>query len=73
MHRVESLGNVQLDHKRRSEVAMKTSINIPDIHEVVVDATRLDEGTLAAGDDIIHLRAQTKDHSLGDNLWDHVN
>jgi hypothetical protein len=71
-HGVESFGNVQLDKKGQSAVAVEAAGNIPDVHEIVVDATRLDEGTFAAEDDVIHPRVKTKGHSFGGDFWDHV-
>jgi hypothetical protein len=61
-HGVESFGNVQLDMKGRSAVVVEAAGNIPDIHEIGVDATQLDEN------DVTHLRAKTKGHSFGDDF-----
>ena len=52
---------------------MKSSGHVSDVQEVVVDASSFDESALAAGNDVVHSRPQSRCHSLSDDLWDHTN
>ena len=56
---------------RRGFVSVKPPRNIAKRYKVVMDASRLDEGTLAGRYNFIHLAAQTDGYSLSNNLGDH--
>ena len=47
---------------------METSRKVSHIHEVVVDALFLDEGTLRSGDKVVHERAKVGRQHLGDDF-----
>lgn len=36
-------------------VSMKTTREIPNMHEIIMDASPFDEGTLSVGDDGVHM------------------
>jgi hypothetical protein len=48
-HGVESLSDVKLEEECRSLASMKSSGEVLDIEEIVVDTPLLDEGTLGLG------------------------
>lgn len=72
-HRIKSLGNVQLDEEGRGAGSVKTASRVPDVHEIIVDASLFDEGALAGGNDVVHFRTKSQSHSFGNNLRDDVN
>ena len=52
---------------------MQTSCGVPDLHNVVMDASGFNECTLTVGDKVINLRAEAACHHFGNDLWDDVN
>ena len=51
---------------------METPHNVSDIHEVVVNAPRFNEGALTAGNNVIHPGSEAQSHCLGNDFGYHV-
>lgn len=66
-HRIEGLTDVKLEEEGRHVVPMKPPGKIPHIHEIVVDAS-LNENTLSAGNELVHVRPKPKGKYLRDDL-----
>ena len=47
---------------------MKPSSVVPDEHKIIMDAPRLDEGTLGNGDNLLHARGKPGGEDFGYNL-----
>lgn len=72
-HGVKSFADVKLEEKRGGLAFVEPTSKAPNIHEVVVNASLFDEGTLRAGDEGMHVRAKSGSEDLSNNFCNGMN
>lgn len=55
-HQIERFSDVKLEEECWGLVSMKLAGKVSYVHEVIMDASLLDEGTLGVGDEVVHIR-----------------
>lgn len=68
LHRVEGFPDVKLEKEGRGFVLMESPSKVPHVREVVMDASRLDEGALSMQDESVHVVAELGGKDLGNHL-----
>jgi hypothetical protein len=70
--RVEGLLDIKFEEKRRLLPSVKPSSIVPDKHKIIMDAPRLDEGTLSNRDNLLHARGESEGENFGYNLGESI-
>lgn len=70
---IESFGEIELHQQGRLPPAVESAGDVPDKQEVVVDATRLEEGALHGRDELPHERREATSKNLGEELGERAN
>ena len=65
---IKGFTDVKLEEKSRDFAFVESSCKVADIHEVIMNASSLNESTLSIGNKVIHMRRKAEGNHFSDDL-----